>query len=196
MSRGIDKGAKYINAPLRIYMRALFPGRFQPPHWGHVKAVKAILEEVDEVVVSVGSAQFNYILKDPFTAGERIWMLREGLREGGVDLSRVIIIPIPNVENNLEWLGRVRSYAPPFEVVYTGNPFVAKLFRDAGYEVRQQPMFERDRYVSTRVRELMLAGDPRWEELVPRSVAEIVKTIGGVERLRIAAGGEAEPHMW
>ncbi|WP_052886075.1 nicotinamide-nucleotide adenylyltransferase [Thermoproteus uzoniensis] len=177
-------------------MRALFPGRFQPPHWGHVKAVKAILEEVDEVVVSVGSAQFNYILKDPFTAGERIWMLREGLREGGVDLSRVIIIPIPNVENNLEWLGRVRSYAPPFEVVYTGNPFVAKLFRDAGYEVRQQPMFERDRYVSTRVRELMLAGDPRWEELVPRSVAEIVKTIGGVERLRIAAGGEAEPHMW
>ncbi|MGC8974155.1 MAG: nicotinamide-nucleotide adenylyltransferase [Thermoproteus sp.] len=177
-------------------MRALFPGRFQPPHWGHVKAVKAILEEVDEVVVSVGSAQFNYILKDPFTAGERIWMLREGLREGGVDLSRVIIIPIPNVENNLEWLGRVRSYAPPFEVVYTGNPFVARLFRDAGYEVRQQPMFERDRYVSTRVRELMLAGDPRWEELVPRSVAEIVKRIGGVERLRIAAGGEAEPHMW
>ncbi|MGC8583969.1 MAG: nicotinamide-nucleotide adenylyltransferase [Thermoproteus sp.] len=177
-------------------MRALFPGRFQPPHWGHVKAVKAILEEVDEVVVSVGSAQFNYILKDPFTAGERIWMLREGLREGGVDLSRVIIIPIPNVENNLEWLGRVRSYAPPFEVVYTGNPFVARLFRDAGYEVRQQPMFERDRYVSTRVRELMLAGDPGWEELVPRSVAEIVKRIGGVERLRIAAGGEAEPHMW
>jgi nicotinamide-nucleotide adenylyltransferase len=177
-------------------MRALFPGRFQPPHWGHVKAVKAILEEVDEVVVSVGSAQFNYILKDPFTAGERIWMLREGLREGGVDLSRVIIVPIPNVENNLEWLGRVRSYAPPFEVVYTGNPFVARLFRDAGYEVRQQPMFERDRYVSTRVRELMLAGDPRWEELVPRSVAEIVKRIGGVERLRIAAGGEAEPHMW
>lgn len=177
-------------------MRALFPGRFQPPHWGHVKAVKAILEEVDEVVVSVGSAQFNYILKDPFTAGERIWMLREGLREGGVDLSRVIIVPIPNVENNLEWLGRVRSYAPPFEAVYTGNPFVARLFRDAGYEVRQQPMFERDRYVSTRVRELMLAGDPRWEELVPRSVAEIVKRIGGVERLRIAAGGEAEPHMW
>ncbi len=174
----------------------MFPGRFQPPHWGHVYAVKEILKEVDELVIAVGSAQFNYLLKDPFTAGERIWMLREGLREGGVDLSRVLIIPIPNVENNLEWLGRVKSYAPPFDVVYTGNPFVALLFREAGYEVRQQPMFERERYISTRVRELILKGDPSWEELVPRSVAEIVKKLRGPERLKIAALGEAEPHKW
>jgi nicotinamide-nucleotide adenylyltransferase len=174
----------------------LFPGRFQPPHWGHVYAVKEILKEVDEVVVVVGSAQFNYILKDPFTAGERVWMLREALREGGVDLSRVVVIPIPNVENNWEWLGRVRSYTPPFQVVYTGNPFVALLFREAGFEVRQQPMYQREVYSSTRVRELMLRGDPAWESLVPRSVAEIVRAIGGVERLKIAAAGEAEPHKW
>jgi len=176
--------------------RALFPGRFQPPHWGHVYAIKEILKEVDEVVVAVGSAQFNYIPKDPFTAGERVWMLREALREGGVDLSRVVVIPISNVENNWEWLGRVRSYAPPFQVVYTGNPFVALLFREAGFEVRQQPMYQREVYSSTRVRELMLRGDPAWETLVPRSVAEIIKAIGGIERLKIAAAGEAEPHRW
>lgn len=176
--------------------RALFPGRFQPPHWGHVYAVREILGEVDELVIAVGSAQFNYIVKDPFTAGERIWMLREALREGGVDLSRVVTIPIPNVENNWEWLGRVKSYVPPFQVVYTGNPFVAMLFKEAGYEVRQQPMYQRERYSSTRVRELILRGDPQWEELVPRSVAAIIRQIGGLERLKIAAAGEAEPHKW
>ena len=176
--------------------RALFPGRFQPPHWGHVYAIKEILKEVDEVVVAVGSAQFNYIPKDPFTAGERVWMLREALREGGVDLSRVVVIPISNVENNWEWLGRVRSYAPPFQVVYTRNLFVALLFREAGFEVREQPMYQREVYSSTRVRELMLRGDPAWETLVPRSVAEIIKAIGGIERLKIAAAGEAEPHRW
>ena len=176
--------------------RALFPGRFQPPHWGHVYAVREILKEVDEVIIAVGSAQFNYILKDPFTAGERIWMLREALREGGVDLSRVVTVPIPNVENNLEWLGRVKSFTPPFQIVYTGNPFVALLFKEAGYEVRQQPMYHRERYSSTKVRELMLRGDPLWEQLVPRAVAEIIKTIGGVERLGVAAMGEAEPHRW
>ncbi|MEM0463189.1 MAG: nicotinamide-nucleotide adenylyltransferase [Pyrobaculum sp.] len=176
--------------------RGLFPGRFQPPHWGHVHAVREILGEVDELVIVVGSAQFNYLLKDPFTAGERIWMLREGLKEGGVDLSRVLIIPIPNVDNNLEWLGRVRSYAPPFDVVYTGNPFVALLFKEAGYEVRQQPMFQRERYSSTRVRELLLRGDLSWEELVPKSVAQIIKKLRGAERIKTTALGEAEPHKW
>ncbi|CCC81029.1 nicotinamide-nucleotide adenylyltransferase [Thermoproteus tenax] len=177
-------------------MRAFFPGRFQPPHWGHVRAISAILQEADEVVVGVGSAQFNYLLKDPFTAGERIWMLREGLRDGGVDLARVVVVPIPNVENNLEWLGRVKSYAPPFDVVYTGNPFVALLFREAGVPVKQQPLFDRGRLSSTKVRELLLRGDPGWEELVPPSVARIIKQLGGAERLRIAAQGEAEPHRW
>ncbi|MFN3804537.1 MAG: nicotinamide-nucleotide adenylyltransferase [Pyrobaculum sp.] len=177
-------------------MRALFPGRFQPPHWGHIYAIREILKEVDEVVVTVGSAQFNYIARDPFTAGERIWMLREGLREGGVDLSRVLPIPVPNVENSWEWLGRVRSYIPPAHMAYTGNPYVALLLRQAGYEVRQPPPFRREVYNSTKIRELMLKGDPTWEELVPRSVASIIKQIGGVERVRIISLGEAEPHRW
>lgn len=177
-------------------MRGLFVGRFQPPHWGHVWAVKAILREVDELVVAIGSAQFNYIEKDPFTAGERLWMLREALREGDVDLARVIVVPVPNVENNLEWIGRLKSWLPPFEVAYTHNPFVAMLLRDAGVEVRQFPLFQRERYSSTRVRELMARGDPAWEELVPPSVARIVKAIGGPERLRVIALGEAEPHRW
>ncbi|MFN7106500.1 MAG: adenylyltransferase/cytidyltransferase family protein, partial [Pyrobaculum sp.] len=33
-------------------MRALFPGRFQPPHWGHIYAIREILAEVEEVVVT------------------------------------------------------------------------------------------------------------------------------------------------
>ncbi len=177
-------------------MRALFPGRFQPPHWGHIYAVREILREVEEVVVVVGSAQFNYIAKDPFTAGERIWMLREGLREGGVDLSRVVIVPVPNVENNFEWLGRVISYTPPFDLVYTGNSYVAMLFRRAGYQVKQLQLFQREVYNSTRLRELMARGDSSWTELTPRAVVSIIREIGGEERLRIASLGEAEPHKW
>ncbi|WP_069807161.1 nicotinamide-nucleotide adenylyltransferase [Vulcanisaeta thermophila] len=177
-------------------IRGLFIGRFQPPHWGHVWAIREILKEVDELIVIIGSAQFNYIPKDPFSAGERIWMLREGLREAGVDLSRVIMVPIPNIENNVEWFGHVKSYVPPFQVAYTGNPFVAMLLREAGIEVRQQPMFDREKYNSTRIRELIIKGDPTWEELVPKSVARIIKEINGIERLRIITLGEAAPHEW
>ena len=177
-------------------IRGLFIGRFQPPHWGHVWAIKAILNEVDELIVVIGSAQFNYIEKDPFTVGERIWMLREGLREGGVDLSRVIIVPIPNIENNSAWLSYIKSYLPPFQVAYTGNPFVAMLLREGGVEVRQQPMYDRGKYVSTRIREMIIKGDPSWRELVPASVARIIDEVKGVERLKVIMSGEAEPHKW
>jgi len=177
-------------------IRALFIGRFQPPHWGHVWAIRDILREVDELIVVIGSAQFNYIIKDPFTVGERIWMLREALREGGIDLSRIIIVPIPNIENNAAWFGHLRSYVPPFNCAYTGNPFVAMLLREAGIEVRQQPMYDREKLNSTRIRELIIRGDPSWEELVPKSVARIIREIGGIERLKVIAMGEAEPHRW
>lgn len=158
--------------------------------------MRDILREVDELVIVIGSAQFNYIIKDPFTVGERIWMLREALREGGVDLSRVIIVPMSNIENNAAWFSYLRSYVPPFQAAYTGNPFVAMLLREAGVEVRQQQLYDRQRYNSTRIRELMLKGDPEWESLVPKSVAEIIRSINGIERLKIIAAGEAEPHKW
>jgi nicotinamide-nucleotide adenylyltransferase len=36
----------------------------------------------DEIIVVVGSAQKSHSVDNPFTAGERILMLREALREG------------------------------------------------------------------------------------------------------------------
>ncbi|MEM0023032.1 MAG: adenylyltransferase/cytidyltransferase family protein, partial [Archaeoglobaceae archaeon] len=49
-------------------MRALFIGRFQPYHLGHHEVVKKILEEVDELIIGIGSAQESHSLENPFTA--------------------------------------------------------------------------------------------------------------------------------
>jgi nicotinamide-nucleotide adenylyltransferase len=43
--------------------------------------------------------------------------------------------------------------------------------------------FSRKVYASTLIREKMLKGES-WEKLVPRSVAEFIKEIDGVSRLR------------
>ena len=56
--------------------RALFVGRFQPFHYGHLHAIEKILEECDELVLVVGSAQMSHEHDNPFTAGERIEMIR------------------------------------------------------------------------------------------------------------------------
>lgn len=177
-------------------MRGALIGRFQPPHWGHFKAMEWALGRVDELVVVVGSAQYNYIIQDPFTAGERIWMLREGGKEAGLDLAKLIFIPLENMPDNAAWASHLLSRAPPIDVAFTNNPFVELLLRRAGVAVERPPLFDREKYKSTRIRELIMRGDAGWRELMPKAVAEIIERVGGAERLRIAAIGEAEPHKW
>jgi nicotinamide-nucleotide adenylyltransferase len=54
---------------------------------------------------------------------------------------------------------------------------------EAGYQVKNIPFFDRKQYVSTIIREKMLQGDS-WTDLVPKSVAEFINEIDGVNRLR------------
>ena len=62
--------------------RALFVGRFQPFHNGHIHAIGEILEESDELIIVVGSAQMSHEPDNPFTAGERLEMIRLADRRG------------------------------------------------------------------------------------------------------------------
>ena len=59
--------------------RGLYVGRFQPFHLGHLRAIKAVLKEVDEIVIVIGSAQYSHNSNNPFTAGERLVMIRRAL---------------------------------------------------------------------------------------------------------------------
>lgn len=163
--------------------RAILIGRFQPPHLGHLEVIKTILNEVDELIIGIGSAQESHTLENPFTAGERILMLVRMLSEAKLDLSRILIVPIPDVNNNAIWVSHVISFSPPFSVVYTRNPLVARLFKEAGYEVRSFPAYSRSEYQGREIRRRMLAGE-NWENLVPKSVAEVIKEINGEERIR------------
>ena len=163
--------------------RAVIVGRWQPPHKGHIKVFKQILREVDELIVGVGSAQESHTLENPFTAGERILMISKALAEAGVDLSRVHIIPIPDVNNHAVWVSHVVSLSPPFSVVYSGNPLVRRLFKEAGFEVRAHPMFKRKEYWGTEIRNRMIKGK-NWEQLVPKTVLEVMKEIKAADRLK------------
>ena len=163
--------------------RGLFIGRFQPPHLGHLHAIRSALRECDELIIVVGSAQYSHTAENPFTAGERIEMLQRVLIEEGIDLERVYLIPVPDVGEHSIWVSKVKSFCPSFDVVYTNNPLVRRLFQEEGFEVKSINLYQRDLEMGTKIRERMLGGAP-WEDLVPRCVAEYVKMIRGVERLR------------
>jgi len=169
-------------------VRAVFPGRFQPIHLGHVKVIEWALTKVDELIIAIGTAQESHTVVNPFTAGERVLMIREALKERSIDLARVYIIPVPDILMNSVWPQYLQMYVPKFRYGVARNPLVLRLFRDSGYEVLVPPPFERGKYSSTTIRKLMLVGDERWRELVPGSVARMIDEIGGVERLRGVTG--------
>lgn len=173
--------------------RAIFIGRFQPVHLGHIEAIKDILKENDELVIVIGSAQYSHTLENPFTAGERYEMLRRALSEAGLDMSRILIVPVPDVGYHSIWVSHLKSLTPPFHVIYTNNPLVTTLFREAGYEVRPIKMYRRDELVATKIRKMMLEGGD-WRSLVPKKVAEFIDEIKGIERLKTISGSDSFIH--
>ena len=168
---------------IRMAKRALFIGRFQPFHKGHLEAVKMILKENDEIIIAIGSAQYSHKLENPFTAGERIVMVRMALENEGIDLKQVWIIPIPDVHVHMMWVSEVVGYTPKFNVVYTNEPLTRRLFMEAGFDVRPIPFIKRKVYSATEIRKRMIENG-NWEELVPKAVAEYIREIDGVQRVK------------
>ncbi len=150
--------------------------------------VKWGLEKVDELIILVGSSQESHTLANPFTAGERIEMIRDSLREYAVDLSRIFIIPIPDILMNSVWAYHVSVYTPKFEIVFARNPLVIRIFKEAGYRIEIPPSFNREKYNSTYIRRLIIQNANSWSELVPKSVYNYILKIKGDERLREIVG--------
>ncbi|WP_435195817.1 nicotinamide-nucleotide adenylyltransferase [Natronomonas sp. EA1] len=160
--------------------RGFYIGRFQPYHEGHHAMVARIAEEVDELVLGIGSADQSHTARNPFTAGERIMMITKTLDE--LDIV-TYAVPIEDLNRNSVWVSHVQSMSPRFEVAYSNNPLVIRLFEEAGIEVRQSPMFRRDEFEGTEVRERMAAGK-NWQALVPDAVVDVIDEIDGIERLQ------------
>jgi len=167
--------------------RAFYIGRFQPYHLGHQTVLKSIAHEVDEIIIGIGSAQISHEQDDLFTAGERVLMMTRALEDLDV---KHYIIPIEDIQRNSVWVSHIISMTPPFKVVYSNNPLVIRLFEEAGIEVRQSPMYQREQYSGTEIRRRMLAGEG-WESLIPSSTVDIIKEIGGLGRLKLISGRDS-----
>ena len=173
-------------------MRGLMMGRFQPFHLGHLDLVRQILKECDEVVIAVTSSQFNYLEKDPFTAGERIEMIHNSLKESDMDLTRCIILSLDNQFNIATWSSYLKSMLPHFDKVYSGNDYVKMLLADSNIEVVQPTFLDREQFNATKIR-AMIISDEEWEKIVPTAVSEYIKKINGKNRLKIINKSDTKP---
>lgn len=171
----------------RFGEHSLIIGRFQPLHNGHMEVIRKCAAESENLTIGIGSAQYSHEGNNPFTAGERYLMINEVLKEEGV--GNYCIVPIEDLNRYSLWVAQVESLSPPFSKIYSNNPLTRRLFSEAGYELRDSPLYNRDIYSGTVVRQKMIEGD-EWRKLVPKKVEEIIDTIDGVNRLRDISGRE------
>jgi nicotinamide-nucleotide adenylyltransferase len=170
--------------------RAFYIGRFQPYHNGHQYVLENIAKTADEIVIGVGSAQLSHETDNPFTAGERILMITRSLERVGIPL---FVIPIEDIRRNALWVAHVRSMTPPFDLIYSSNPLVMRLFAEEGIPVQSPALYARELHSGTEIRRRMLRGEP-WEHLVPVPVTDVIREIDGIGRLlQIATDDCGEP---
>ncbi len=167
-------------------------GRFQPFHLGHLHLAERILGDCDEAIIAVTSAQFNYLEKDPFTAGERIEMIHESLKASGLDRSRFLVLSIENQFNVATWHSYLMSALPRFDRVYSGNDYVSMLLSDSGVEVILPEFLDTSRYNATRIRSLIASGGD-WKSLVPDAVYAFLTGINAKERLEVISKSDTVP---
>jgi nicotinamide-nucleotide adenylyltransferase len=162
-------------------MKALYIGRFQPFHNGHLSVMQWLSRKYDEVIVGIGSSQDRDTSENPFSEEERVQMITRSLDAMGIHRYRVIAIP--DIHNPPQWVAHVRGIVPDFDVVITNNPFTRSLFIDKGYPVESTPYFQRSVFSGKEIRRRMLH-DESWDDLVPTAVHRIIQDINGVQRVK------------
>jgi len=144
--------------------KILFIGRFQPFHIGHLSVLKEIdaKEDVGEIIIGIGSAQYSGTEKNPHSFEQRKKMI--GLVCQKELNKKYNIKAIPDVHDNNIWVEHVEKIVGKFDEVYTGNELVKQLFEEKGYKVN--PVNIKIKISGTELREMIRVGNERWKEYV------------------------------
>jgi len=182
-SRKLEALRKIIGSDKTIAPRklpALYIGRFQPFHLGHLDAIKQILRKEKSIIIAIGSAQYSHTPENPFTADERRQMIKAALKEAKIPASKYKIFPVPNIESFPKWPKHVDKTLPPYGTVYTGSKIVKNLYKKYGcHEIK--PIKFNLKINATLIRE-KIRKNKNWRELIPASVAKLIEKFG-VERV-------------
>lgn len=159
--------------------KALFVGRFQPFHSGHMEVIKRLSKSHEKVYIVIGSANESGTPDNPFSVEERIEMARRALEGAGIE--NFEISSVEDFHDDRLWTTAIRK-AFQFDVVYSRNPWTTECFRKNGIKARKHRFYHERKYSGREIRKRM-ARKTSWKELVPPEVYEYMMSIKAEERI-------------
>lgn len=125
---------------------AIFVGRYQPYHYGHINLIQQKLNEGIPALIMVRDIEPD--VKNPFTTEQTVSMIEKYHKSKGDDVKVMII--------------------PDIESVNYG--------RGVGYEINEYTPTESLGFISaTKIRDSISLGDNDWKEMVDISIQEDVE---------------------
>jgi len=124
---------------------AIFIGRYQPYHWGHIELINQKLKEGIGALIMVRDIEPDE--KNPFTTKQTVEMIQKYHRSKGDDVTVMVI--------------------PDIESVNYG--------RGVGYEINEFTPTDSIGFISaTKIRDSIKSGDDSWKSMVDESIQEDV----------------------
>lgn len=153
---------------------ALFIGRFQPFHKGHLQVIKDILKDNDKLIIAIGSAQKFNTAENPLTAEERSELIILALQEAEIPKEKYQIIPVTDIDNYPLWVDHINLLVPHYDAVYTGSEIVTECFKNhrSKVEINSLPRFLD---ISAAKIRYNIVNNTEWESYVPKVVAQTLK---------------------
>ena len=155
---------------------ALFIGRFQPFHMGHLQVVDFLCEKYDLVKIAIGSSEKSYEKKNPFSDAERRQMIRKSAAG-----RKYRIYSVPDFLSDEEWVNHLMDIVGDFDIAYTGNGVVKRLLKRRDfivYDIRR-----RMRISSTVIRR-RIAESKDVANYLPKGTIIVLEKIEGAKRIR------------
>ena len=143
----INHGGEPTKNPDKKY--AIFVGRYQPYHWGHIELIQQKLNEGGPALIMIRDIEPDE--KNPFTTQQTVDMIEKYHAAKGDDVKVMII--------------------PDIESVNFG--------RGVGYEINEFTPPDNIGFISaTKIRDSIKNGDDSWRSMVDESIQEdVVKNL-------------------
>ena len=157
-------------------------GRFQPLHIGLIEAIEFAENNSDKLYIIVGSAEKSNQKMNPFTFEERKKMIELAIIDRKLHES-ITIVPINDANNHTEWILSIKNAIGAYYIIFTNDEVTEKLFNKDETKVINVPLLDRNALSATEVRR-RLELDEKWETLVIPTVADYLKKIKAVKRIK------------